>query len=106
MPQESDSQVREDVKDTWILAANCVLAEDDVRDGSSSFESADAVVEAFARHVLRRTGPDIDRLYAGARLACHDAADVVDDPKRFRVAIRAVNLFQRAAELVTALTEL
>lgn len=106
MPDELETRTREDMKDTWLLAANCVLHENDVADGSSSFGSVQAVVDAYARHVLQRTGPDIDRLYAGARLACHDAADVVEDPKRFRVAIRAVTLFQRAAALVSALTEI
>ena len=92
--EASDDQARRDAHTAWIYAVNCVIREDQpaVQRGS--------VVDSYAIYLLDQLAGDRERLLAAARASCIAAADHVDSPGRWRPAIRAVELCQRAVELI------
>lgn len=90
----SEDQARRDAHTAWTYAINCVIRED------QSAQPRGSVVDDYAIDLLDQPGGNRERLLVAARAACIAAADEVDNPGRWRPAIRAVELCQRAAELI------
>jgi hypothetical protein len=87
-------RARRDAHTAWAYAVNCVIRED------QPLQPRGSVVDSYAIDLLDQLAGDRERLLAAARAACIAPADEVGDPGRWRPAIRAVELCQRAAELI------
>jgi hypothetical protein len=93
------TQAQRDAQTAWSYAVNCVMAEErPQRIGRTPAE----VFDDYATDVGDQLGGDRDRLLAAARAACIAAAEEVGYPGRWRSAIRAVELCQRAAAMAEA----
>ncbi len=90
------TQAEQDAHTAWTYAINCVMREDTAHRLGRTPED---IITDYAADVLDQIGGDRARLYAAARAACIKAADSVADPGRWRSALRAVDLCQRAALL-------
>jgi hypothetical protein len=90
----SEDRARRDAHTAWTYAVNCVIRED------QPLQPRGSVVDSYAIDLLDQLSGDYERLLAAARAACIVAADEVGSPGRWRPAIRAVELCQRAAELI------
>jgi hypothetical protein len=91
-----ETQAQQDAHVAWSYAINVVLREERPPPGRTAAE----VFDDFATDVADQLGGDRDRLLAAARQACIEAAEHVAYPGQWRSSLRAVELCQRAAELV------
>jgi hypothetical protein len=80
-----------------MYAVASLLRED--KPGAAEPMSREEIVTDYAADLLDQLGGGPDRMYAAARAACIAAADEVAHPGRWRPALRAVELCQRAAVL-------
>jgi hypothetical protein len=90
----TDDQAQRDAHTAWTYAINCVIREDQPAPPRGS------ALDGYAIDLLDQLGRDRERILAAAKAACVAAADQVGSPGRWRPAIRAVQICQRAAELV------
>jgi len=94
----AETRARRDAGIAASYAASCVIREERPPPGQTAAD----VVDGYATDLLDQIGADPERLYAAARAACIEAAEEVAHPGRWRPAIRAVDLCQRAVVLATA----
>jgi hypothetical protein len=90
-----EDQARRDAHTAWTYAINCVIREDQPAVQRFSWLDSYDLLD-----LLDQLGGNRERLLAAERAACIAAADHVGSPGRWRSAIRAVEICQRAAELI------
>jgi hypothetical protein len=97
LPDMTETQAERDAARAHMYAMASILRED--KPGAAAPMTRDQVITDYAADLLDQLGADPARLYAAARAACIAAADEVAHPGRWRPALRAVELCQRAAVL-------
>jgi hypothetical protein len=90
----TDDRAQRDAHAAWTYTLNCVIRED------QPVQPRGSVLDGYAIDLLGELDGDGDRLIAAARAACISAAAEVENPGRWRPAIRAVEVCQRAMELL------
>jgi hypothetical protein len=83
-----------------MYAVNCLMYEDNP--GAADLPPG-GWTEDYARFLIEQEGGDGDRWHAAARQACIDGAEYADlsYPQLWRIALRAVDLCQRAAQIAS-----
>ena len=91
----TETQAEQDAGQAHMYAVASILRED--KPGAAEPMTREDVITDYAADLLDQLGAGPNRLYAAARTACFAAADEVAHPGRWRPALRAVELSQRAA---------
>lgn len=93
-------QAERDADKAHMYAINCVLVQDNP--GARNRSEPEQIFADYATDLLKDVGADPARLYAAARVVAVRSANDVEWPVRWRQAVCAVELCQRAAQTAAA----